>query len=126
MPSLQAQVDLIRRTYAKAGLDPFETNYVEAHGTGTVAGDSVEAGGITEVFGMGRPSEAGPLFLGSVKTNIGHLENASGIAGLIKTILVLENGIIPPNLNFQTQKEGLSLNEWNFKVIQNNRTISAF
>ncbi|KAL8902861.1 MAG: hypothetical protein Q9207_004326 [Kuettlingeria erythrocarpa] len=99
-PSTEAQLRLIRRTYEKAGLDMGPTRYVEAHGTGTRIGDPVEAGAIGTAFRDFR-SSCDPLFIGTVKSNIGHLEGASGIAGIIKAILVLESAVIPPNANFE-------------------------
>ncbi|GKZ24500.1 type I Iterative Polyketide synthase (PKS) [Aspergillus brasiliensis] len=95
-PSKDAQVRLIRDTYQKAGLDMGVTRYFEAHGTGTPIGDPIEARAIGTAFRSYR-SEDTPLYVGSVKSNIGHLEGASGIAGFIKAILVLEKGVIPPN-----------------------------
>ncbi|EAW07064.1 putative polyketide synthase [Aspergillus clavatus NRRL 1] len=100
-PSKDAQERLIRETYAKAGLDLRDTRYVEAHGTGTAVGDPIESGAIGAAFRQHR-SANDPLFIGAVKSNIGHLEGASGMAGLIKTILVLEKGIIPANANFRS------------------------
>ncbi|PWY69325.1 polyketide synthase [Aspergillus eucalypticola CBS 122712] len=95
-PSKDAQVRLIRDTYQKAGLDMGVTRYFEAHGTGTPIGDPIEARAIGTAFRSYR-SEETPLYVGSVKSNIGHLEGASGIAGFIKAVLVLEKGVIPPN-----------------------------
>lgn len=96
-PSPQAQKDLIRRTYEVAGLSRNETDYVEAHGTGTPVGDPIEAAAIGEAFrGQGDHT----VWIGSVKSNIGHLEGASGIAGVIKSILALEKAVIPPVANF--------------------------
>ncbi|PHH63847.1 hypothetical protein CDD81_5404 [Ophiocordyceps australis] len=99
LPSGAAQERLIRETYARAGLDPADTQYFEAHGTGTAAGDPIEAAAVGAVFAAGR---RGVLWMGSVKTNIGHLEGASGLAGIIKTTLALEKGMIPPNMHFDT------------------------
>jgi acyl transferase domain-containing protein len=98
-PSLLAQEKLIRNTYDDAGLDMTRTRYFESHGTGTPVGDPLEASAIHAAFKNARDNR-GPLHVGSVKTNIGHLEGAAGIAGVIKTILVLEKGIIPPNVWF--------------------------
>ncbi|KAF1952403.1 hypothetical protein CC80DRAFT_572627 [Byssothecium circinans] len=95
-PSPAAQIDLIRKTYERAGLDFATTRYVEAHGTGTPVGDPIEAKAIGEVFRAHR-DPAHPLYVGSVKSNIGHLEGASGLAGILKTVLILERGAIPPN-----------------------------
>ncbi|KAF2463891.1 reducing type I polyketide synthase [Lindgomyces ingoldianus] len=94
------QVQLMRDTYAKAGLDLATTRFVEAHGTGTAVGDPNEANAIGEVFGQYRTPEQ-PLYVGAVKSNIGHLEGASGIAGVVKAVLALEKGVIPPNTNFK-------------------------
>ncbi|KAB8278611.1 hypothetical protein BDV30DRAFT_233574 [Aspergillus minisclerotigenes] len=94
-PSRQAQAELIQETYKKAGLDMRLTRYVEAHGTGTPVGDPIEAGAIADAFkSVISPDHS--LYIGSVKSNIGHLEGTSGIAGLIKSVLMLEQGMIPP------------------------------
>ena len=98
-PNSKAQMQLIRNTYRKAGLSMKHTRFFEAHGTGTVVGDPAETCAIAEVFEEYRNTHA-PLYVGALKSNIGHLEGASGIAALIKTVLVLEKGIIPPNANF--------------------------
>lgn len=115
LPSSAAQECLVRRVYQQAGLDPARTGYVEAHGTGTPAGDPLEAAALSKVFGPGRPSSQ-PLMVGSVKTNIGHLEGASGLAGLIKTVLMLENNLILPNVNFEKANPSIPLHEWKLKV----------
>lgn len=99
-PSQKAQARLIRETYQKAGLTMRHTKFIEAHGTGTRIGDPIEIAAIADSFRHYRDSSS-PLYVGAVKTNIGHLEGASGIAGLIKAILVAENGIVPPNINFE-------------------------
>jgi acyl transferase domain-containing protein len=91
-PSPEAQQELAELVYAEAGLDPRETEYVEAHGTGTQAGDKVEMTAIRKVFCENRDSE---LLLGSVKASVGHTESTSGIAAVIKTVLMLEKGFIP-------------------------------
>ena len=99
-PSRDAQERLIKETYEKAGLDLRATRFFEAHGTGTPVGDPIEAGAIGGAFGKYRSPDE-PLYVGAVKSNVGHLEGASGVAGVIKTILALEKGIIPPNSNFE-------------------------
>ncbi|KAG0645551.1 Highly reducing polyketide synthase [Hyphodiscus hymeniophilus] len=113
LPNGKAQASLMRSVYKTAGLDPRETIYVEAHGTGTQAGDKAEIGSINEIFCTDRDSK---LLVGSVKSNIGHLEAASGIAGLIKAIMILKNSAVPPNLDFIKPKEGLLLQERNITV----------
>lgn len=99
-PSPQAQEDLIRHVYKRENLSLDETRYVEAHGTGTPVGDPIEMKAIGRVFRKARSAEE-PLYVGSVKANIGHLEGASALASLIKSILILEKGIIPPNALFE-------------------------
>ncbi|PYH87840.1 polyketide synthase [Aspergillus ellipticus CBS 707.79] len=113
-PSKDAQLRLIRDTYQKARLDMGQTRYFEAHGTGTPVGDPIETRAIGTAFRSYR-SSGEPLYVGSVKSNIGHLEGASGIAGFIKAVLVLEKGIMPPNssnlqdVNAQIDEEYLRL-----------------
>ncbi|KAL4815060.1 putative polyketide synthase [Aspergillus spinulosporus] len=94
-PDLASQVSLIRRTFQQAKLEMGPTRFFEAHGTGTVIGDVTEANAIGQAFQLSR-TEDDPLYIGAVKANIGHLEGASGLAGVIKAILVLENAVIPP------------------------------
>jgi acyl transferase domain-containing protein/acyl carrier protein len=98
-PNGPSQAAVIRKALRNAGLEPSVVGYVEAHGTGTSLGDPIEMGALAEVFGTdsGRSS---PLMVGSVKTNIGHGESAAGIAGLIKLILSVSRGQIPPHLHF--------------------------
>jgi myxalamid-type polyketide synthase MxaB len=101
VPSAQAQAALIRKALSSSKVRPDEVEYLETHGPGTALGDPIEAGALGMVFGD-TPSRARPLVVGSVKTNIGHLESAAGAAGLIKTALILRHGEIPPNLHFKT------------------------
>jgi acyl transferase domain-containing protein len=115
MPSGTAQAELIRSVYESAGLDVRDTGYVEAHGTGTEVGDPIEAAALHSVFGEGR-SPKDPLYIGSVKSNIGHAEGASGIVSVIKTALMLEKGFILPNINFDKPNPAIPLREWNMKV----------
>ncbi len=107
-PNGPAQEAVIRAALAAAGLPPAAIGYVEAHGTGTPLGDPIEVGALGAVFGAGR-DPGRPLAIGSVKTNIGHLEAAAGIAGVIKVVLALQRGEIPPHLHFQT---GNPLIDW--------------
>lgn len=106
---------MIRSAYQQVGLDPEDTGYVEAHGTGTVAGDTIEIAAIASTFCSNRTKD-NELYVGSIKTNLGHLESASGLAALIKAVLVLERGFIPPNINFENPKDGLDLEERKIKV----------
>ncbi len=100
-PNPQAQEAVLAEAYARAGIQASDAHYVEAHGTGTQLGDPIEAHALGNVFGCERAWDQ-PLLVGSVKTNIGHLEGASGIAGLIKLILSVHHRRIPPSLNFET------------------------
>ena len=115
MPSLEAQERLIKSVYSQAGLDPLDTHYVEAHGTGTSVGDPIEASAIARSLAKDRPIHK-PLYVGSVKSNIGHLEAGSGLAGIIKASLVLQNGLIPPNINFEKANEAIPFETWKLKV----------
>ena len=105
-PNKVAQEDLIRSALKQANLDPNEIDYIEAHGTGTELGDPIEINAITSVFS---PRREKPLIVGSVKTNIGHLECAAGISGLIKVVLALQHEAIPPHLNFETLNPYINL-----------------
>jgi malonyl CoA-acyl carrier protein transacylase len=100
VPNGPAQQALIRQALENGGINPLQISYVEAHGTGTALGDPIEVGALGAVYGKGRSADQ-PLFLGSVKTNIGHLEGAAGIAGLLKVVLALYHKQIPPHLHFQ-------------------------
>ncbi len=99
-PSPQAQEAVIRDACADAGVLPSEVQYVEAHGTGTMLGDPIEAGALGAALGKGRTADR-PLRIGSVKTNIGHLEAAAGMAGLIKVVLSMQHGQLPPSLHYR-------------------------
>ncbi|KAK3688670.1 hypothetical protein B0T22DRAFT_407287 [Podospora appendiculata] len=114
-PSGEAQEELIRACYARAGLDPAHTTYFEAHGTGTPTGDPIEVGAIASVFKDSRQANE-PLRIGSVKTNIGHTETASGVAAIIKVAMALEKKQIPPSINFKKPNEKLRLEEWRLTV----------
>jgi acyl transferase domain-containing protein len=100
-PSIAGQTAVIAQALGIGGVDPRSIGYVEAHGTGTALGDPIEVAALSAAFGAG-PDEHQWCALGSVKTNIGHLSSASGIVGLVKTVLALENAQIPPSLHFET------------------------
>lgn len=100
-PALVSQIDTLRAACADAGIEGREVTYVEAHGTGTPVGDAVEIEALAAVLGEGRSADA-PCHIGSLKTNIGHCEAASGVAGLIKAVLCVERGELPRSLNFET------------------------
>ena len=115
MPNPDAQEALLASAYADAGVDPRELAYVEAHGTGTAAGDPQEARAIGRVLARGR-SASDPLPIGSVKTNLGHLEPASGMAGLLKAVLTLRHRAIPASLHFRTPNPDIPFADLNIKV----------
>jgi acyl transferase domain-containing protein/acyl carrier protein len=100
VPNGGAQQRLISAALARAGISGGDIDYLEAHGTGTALGDPIEVQAAAAVYGAGRDPNR-PLLMGSVKTNIGHLESAAGIAGLVKVVLSLENEILPQNLHFE-------------------------
>ncbi|MBF0396790.1 MAG: SDR family NAD(P)-dependent oxidoreductase [Desulfobacterales bacterium] len=99
VPSEKAESEVILQALNNARVNPCDVTYVEAHGTGTVLGDPIEISALNEVFGNTH-TQSNPLIVGSVKTNFGHLEAAAGVACLIKTVLSLQNGEIPPHLHF--------------------------
>ncbi|HVO48203.1 MAG TPA: type I polyketide synthase, partial [Steroidobacteraceae bacterium] len=115
VPSAQAQQAMLREALAAAGVAPRDVQYVEAHGTGTPVGDPIEAGAIGSVLSAGRAAES-PLYIGSVKTNIGHLEAAAGVAGIIKTALALKHRQIPPHLNFAQPNPAIPFDELRLQV----------
>ncbi|WP_327313036.1 type I polyketide synthase [Streptomyces sp. NBC_01235] len=114
-PDPHAQEDVIRRALRNAGTAPYDIQYVELHGTGTPVGDPVEAAALGAALGEGRPPE-GPLRVGSVKTNVGHLEGAAGIAGLVKTVLALQHRELPPSLNYRTPNPDIPLDALRLRV----------
>ncbi|MBI3434538.1 MAG: amino acid adenylation domain-containing protein, partial [Proteobacteria bacterium] len=115
VPSLNAQVAMLREACRRALIDPSHVGYVEAHGTGTPVGDPIEAEAIGTVFGAARGAR-NPCLIGSIKTNVGHLEPAAGIAGLIKAALCVQRAQIPGNVNFQTVNPRIRLGELGIDV----------
>jgi len=114
-PNLLAQRDVLKLAYQRANINPAKVHYVEAHGTGTKLGDPIEAEALSIIFGEERGTNE-PLLLGSVKTNIGHLEGAAGIAGLIKVVLAIQNKFIPRSLNFEKPNPYIPFQEWKLEV----------
>jgi acyl transferase domain-containing protein/acyl carrier protein/ribosomal protein S18 acetylase RimI-like enzyme/ubiquinone/menaquinone biosynthesis C-methylase UbiE len=114
-PSLPAQQALLRSALADASLQPADIHYVEAHGTGTSLGDPIEFDALLDVFG-GDPKRVEPLWIGSVKTNIGHAEAAAGIAGLIKVVLSLQREWLPAHLHFEQPNPHLDLDRLPAKI----------
>ena len=113
VPNPIAQQEMIRMAYEDAGVETQMVKYIEAHGTGTFVGDPIEANSIGKVIGNNREDK---FYIGSVKTNLGHLEPASGIAGIIKLALSMNNRIIPPNIHFKKPNPNIPFDELNLEV----------
>ena len=116
VPSHTAQAALLREVYERAGIAPGEIDYFEAHGTGTAVGDPIEARAIGEAIGQRRSRER-PLPVGSVKSQVGHLEAASGMAGLIKVLHVLRHRCVPPNIHLDKPNPNIDLTNWNLAPV---------
>lgn len=119
-PSLQGQSEVIAEAQALAGVAAQEIGYIEAHGTGTAMGDPIEVKALTKVFRAGTDKK-GFCALGSVKTNVGHLDTAAGITGLLKAVLSVKYGLVPPTLHFETPNPEMDLQNSPFYV--NNQLI---
>ncbi|TMC10797.1 MAG: acyltransferase domain-containing protein, partial [Chloroflexi bacterium] len=120
VPSGPAHAELLRRACRHAGVEPGEVQYVELHGTGTRVGDPIEAAALGAALGAGRPA-GDPLLVGSVKTNIGHLEGAAGIAGFVKTALAIAHRTLPPSLHFEAPDPAIPLGELGLEVVREAR-----
>src|SRR3984957_20469918 len=116
LPNEAAQEELLREIYSGAGVSPQDVFYMEAHGTGTAAGDPIECGAIGRVVGAAR-SNGEVCYLGSIKSNVGHMEPASGVAGIAKVLLALKNREIPPNLHFKTPNPKIDFEKLKLKVV---------
>ncbi len=116
-PGADAQERVIRAALAHAAIDPGDVGYVELHGTGTRAGDPVEATGLGRVYGAGRPADE-RLAVGSIKTNIGHLEGAAGVAGLVKAALCLQRRELVASLNFEHPNPAIDLDALGLRVVR--------
>ncbi|MRN51861.1 beta-ketoacyl synthase N-terminal-like domain-containing protein [Paenibacillus monticola] len=128
-PNPQAQSNLLIQAYERAGIDPVQVTYVEAHGTGTSLGDPIELNALKKAFTQMRPSTEGTTVeasiqpycaVGSVKTNIGHLESGAGIAGVIKVLLAMKHGILPGNLHFKQLNPQIRLQDSPFYILDRN------
>ncbi|MFJ5172916.1 SDR family NAD(P)-dependent oxidoreductase [Streptomyces griseoviridis] len=123
-PSQEGQEDLLRRSYGPHTVPAAALSYVEAHGTGTKRGDPTEAGALGAVLGRARPA-GDPLPIGSVKTNIGHLEGSSGLAGLIKVLLSLRHRLVPPSLHAEELNPRIPFDDLNLSVVREPLTLPA-
>ncbi|MEV6131744.1 type I polyketide synthase [Streptomyces violaceusniger] len=115
VPSAAAQRQVVEEAHRQAGVDPSDVSYVELHGTGTRVGDPVEARALGSALGVHRPPDQ-PLLVGSAKTNIGHLEGAAGIAGLLKVVLSIRHRQLPPSLHFERANPEIPLSELRLRV----------
>ncbi|KIF72841.1 hypothetical protein QR77_00075, partial [Streptomyces sp. 150FB] len=115
VPDGEAQQELLHSAYAQASAEPARVRYVELHGTGTRAGDPIEAAALGAVLGRNRP-DTEPLLVGSVKTNIGHLDGAAGVIGLIKVALSLRNGTLPSSLNYAEPNPAIPMDRLKLRV----------
>ncbi|KAI3300122.1 hypothetical protein DTO002I6_845 [Penicillium roqueforti] len=116
LPNGQAQEELIRQVYKEANINPDECGFVEMHGTGTKAGDPIEAAAVHAALGKNR-TPRNPLYIGSVKSNIGHLEGASGIIAIIKAAMMLDRELMLPNAEFKKANPNIPMSDWNMKVL---------
>ncbi|MFE2414328.1 type I polyketide synthase, partial [Kitasatospora sp. NPDC059408] len=115
VPSPDAQAEVLRQAYGHAGVEPSAVQYVELHGTGTRVGDPVEAAALGAVLGAGRSGDAA-LRVGSAKTNVGHLEGAAGIVGLLKAVLSISHRELPASLNYESPNPAIPLGELGLRV----------
>lgn len=118
VPSESSQTKMLRDAYQKAGINTDRLQYVEAHGTGTPVGDPIETRSFSNVFGT--ESRQHPLMMGSVKSNIGHMEGAAGVGGLMKLAISMKNKQIPGNLHFQKINPKIDLENWKLSVVSQN------
>ncbi len=123
IPSGEAQAELLRTLLDRAGLQADDIDYVEAHGTGTAVGDPVEAGALGHALGQARTGE--PLPIGSIKSNLGHMESASGMAGLVKAVLTLQHAEVPPSIHADTLNPALELERNRLEVVRRPMRLSA-
>lgn len=122
VPSADAQATLMRQAYEQAGISPSDIDYLEAHGTGTAVGDPIETRAIGAALAQQRSKDA-PLPIGSVKSNLGHLEAASGVAGLVKALYVLRHRVVPATIGIKTLNPKIEFREWNLDVVTQNRKL---
>ncbi len=124
VPNADAQAELLIRTYAHAGIDPEAIDYLEAHGTGTTVGDPLEAMAIGRALGRRRP-RSNPLPIGSIKSNLGHMEAASGIAGLVKALHCIRQREVPATIGIRTLNPNIDFDALNIDVVTKNRPLKA-
>ncbi|CAH8246374.1 polyketide synthase [Paenibacillus melissococcoides] len=113
-PSVEGQAEVIRRAVAMANVTPESVSYIEAHGTGTMMGDPIEIAGLTKVYS---PARIGSIGVGSLKSNIGHLDAGAGVSALIKTALALQHKTIPATLHFRSINPQIDLETTPFYIV---------
>ncbi|WP_322062768.1 SDR family NAD(P)-dependent oxidoreductase [Paraburkholderia sp. J63] len=123
VPSVEAQTALMRQVYEQAGISPDEIDYLEAHGTGTPVGDPIETRAIGQALGQRRANT--PLPIGSVKSNLGHLEAASGVAGLVKAVYSLKHRMVPGTVGIKELNPNIRFDDWNIEVLTEPRPLCA-
>lgn len=121
VPNGTAQEELIRQVYSRAGIDPHQCGFAEMHGTGTKVGDPIEAASVNRALTKAGRSARDPLLIGSVKSNVGHLEGASGIVSVIKSAMMLEKGMALPNANYETPNPKIPMSDWHMKVLKSTK-----
>lgn len=124
VPGTPTQAALLREVYSRAQIDPRTVDYLEAHGTGTAVGDPIETRALADVVGAGRDADT-PLLIGSVKTNIGHLETGSGMAGLLKAVLCLKHRAVPRSLHFEKPNPNIDFAGGHLRVVERMTPIGA-
>ncbi|MFJ1299445.1 SDR family NAD(P)-dependent oxidoreductase [Pseudomonadota bacterium AL_CKDN230030165-1A_HGKHYDSX7] len=124
VPSAQAQAQLLEQAYGRAGIDPVDLDYLEAHGTGTRVGDPIETRAIGMALGARRP-QGKPLPIGSVKSNLGHLEAASGVAGLVKALHALRHREVPATIGVREINPNIDCSGWNIDIVTRNLPLPA-
>lgn len=124
LPSTEAQAALLRSVYAKAGIDPAQLDYLEAHGTGTAVGDPIETRSIGQALGQERDIGS-PLPIGSIKSNLGHLEAASGVASLIKVLYCLRERQVPATIGIKKLNPNIPFTDLNLDVVRERRQLKT-
>jgi len=124
VPSSTAQAALLANAYKEASIEPWEIDYIEAHGTGTAVGDPIETRALGEALGQHRPKNQ-PLLIGSVKGNVGHLEAASGVAGLLKALHCLRHRVVPAHIGMDIPNPHIPFDQLNLEVLTANRPLKS-
>lgn len=124
VPSTAAQSALLTEAYAKAGISASDISYLEAHGTGTPVGDPIEASALSSALGQLRAKDK-PLLIGSIKSNLGHMEAASGVAGLVKALHCIKHRTVPASIHFKNPNPNIPFDDWNLKVVSQNTALPA-